>query len=143
MIDHGLDINAKDIQGKTPLHLAVMNELNIVKCLVEAGCDVNVIDNEGKSVLHYAVYAHDAEAIIAYLVANRCNRDIADEDGMTAVHHAAFKAPHCIANLITARNVNSIDETGKSALHYLTNAPQAVFHLCVAGVNLHQTNKRG
>ena len=81
MIDHGLDVNARDILGKTPLHFAVMNDLNTVKCLVEAGCDVNKQDLEGKSALHYAIYKHDAEQTIQYLIANRCNRDLTDEDG--------------------------------------------------------------
>ena len=61
MIQHGLDINAKDIQGQTPLHHAVMNDLNAVKCLVEAGCDVNIVDYEGKSALHHAIYKRDAD----------------------------------------------------------------------------------
>lgn len=49
------DIDVKDENGRTPLHLACMNKhFEIAKILIENGADVNVIDNEGKTPLHYA-----------------------------------------------------------------------------------------
>ena len=78
-----------------------------------------------------------------YLIANRCNRDLADEDGLTPLHHAAFKAPHYLSKLITPGNVNSVDLSGKSALHYLSSMPRAIFDLSEAGANLQLANKKG
>jgi ankyrin repeat protein len=46
----------KDLEGKTALHHAAMNDTSIVKMLVDAGADLDNQDSDGKSPLHYAVY---------------------------------------------------------------------------------------
>jgi ankyrin repeat protein len=52
-----------DKNGRTPLHLAVQNQLHdIVKELIEAGHDVNALDNFYKSPVHYAVIGKTTEA---------------------------------------------------------------------------------
>ena len=51
----GMNINATDNLGRTPLHLAALNVHNsIAKLLVKEGANVNVVDNEGLSPLDYA-----------------------------------------------------------------------------------------
>jgi len=45
LINHGIDINAKNIDGKTALHLSTcpINTKNLIDC----GADTHVKDNEG------------------------------------------------------------------------------------------------
>ena len=51
-----------DKNGRTPLHLAVQNQLyDIIKELIESGHDVNAVDNFYKSSLHYAVLGKTTE----------------------------------------------------------------------------------
>ena len=58
MIDiYEQDINAKDSEGRTALHYAVMhNQLAIVEYLIENGASINEPDNKGNVPLIYAAF---------------------------------------------------------------------------------------
>ncbi|HEX4145627.1 MAG TPA: SMI1/KNR4 family protein [Pirellulales bacterium] len=51
LLEHGADPNARDAQGRTPLHHAATHSLDSTKLLLAAGADVKARDREGKSVL--------------------------------------------------------------------------------------------
>ena len=56
-------LSSFDKNGRTPLHLAVQNQLyDIAKELIEVGHDVNALDNFYKSPVHYAVIGKTIEA---------------------------------------------------------------------------------
>ncbi|MGC9105409.1 MAG: ankyrin repeat domain-containing protein [Thermoprotei archaeon] len=53
---HQCDVNIRDKDGNTPLHLAAWyGYLDIVKFLVEHGADVNARNAEGNTPLHLAI----------------------------------------------------------------------------------------
>ncbi|HEX4145625.1 MAG TPA: SMI1/KNR4 family protein [Pirellulales bacterium] len=51
LLEHGADPNARDAQGRTPLHHAATHSLDSTKLLLAAGADVKTRDREGRSVL--------------------------------------------------------------------------------------------
>ena len=57
-------MDARDQQGRTPLHIAAKNgNLTLMKLYLEAGADVNARCEQGRTTLHYAVeYANEQEA---------------------------------------------------------------------------------
>ena len=55
LIQNGVDIDYKDIQGKTPLHYAAIHHsFNSLLTLVEAGSQIDPTDKHGRTPLHYA-----------------------------------------------------------------------------------------
>ena len=70
LIDAGADIEAKDEEGRSPLHHACaceVGELELVTMLVEAGAGLCVTDNDGRTCLFLAAYFGRTETV-RYLV---------------------------------------------------------------------------
>ena len=51
LLQHSANPNARDEQGRTPLHHAATHSLDSTKLLLAAGADVKARDREGESVL--------------------------------------------------------------------------------------------
>ena len=63
-------MNAKNEEGKTPLHRAVFCEtLETVEALIEAGAMVNARDKEGKTPLYWAAVFEDNPELVEVLIA--------------------------------------------------------------------------
>ena len=108
----GIDVNAKDWDGKTPLDYAITTEhlktadllrkhggksgaedsiriasmfgnIEAIKKHLDSGADVNVKnDEDGRTPLHYAVYKGHKE-IVELLIANGADVNAKSEDGYT------------------------------------------------------------
>ena len=55
LIEHQADVNAKDIDGRTPLYYAAKKgAVECLKVLIKSMADVNAADLDGKAPLYYA-----------------------------------------------------------------------------------------
>lgn len=74
LLEEGLDVNARDASGQTPLHIAVTcTGLSVVRALLNVGADSNAVDISGRTPLHMAalIRSAHASAVIAELIKHK------------------------------------------------------------------------
>ena len=77
-----LDILYTDIKGNSYLHLAVINQLEIIiRLLIKKGIDVNLQNKEGNTALHFAYNTGDIK-YIAILMENNADLNIKNKNGL-------------------------------------------------------------
>lgn len=115
----GLDVNARDLKGNTPLiYAAYESDVDCLRYLMEKGADVNAVDNKGWSALGSALYGKDKE-IIALLLQNGAAVNVSWEKGETPLHYAV---KHCGSEIVkllieAGADVYATDEQGDTPLY--------------------------
>jgi ankyrin repeat protein len=69
LLAHKADVNARDAEGHTPLHLAVRVGNGLVERLLNSGADANAQNNSGVTVLSQAVSWRQTENVRKLLAA--------------------------------------------------------------------------
>ena len=90
LLEHGADINARNDNGSTPLHLAAEDgSLEVVRVLLEHGANVGVQDNEGRTPLYVAAAGYERVEVVRMLLEHGANVGAKDNRGRTPLHAAA------------------------------------------------------
>ena len=144
----GVNVQAKDDSGRTPLHYAAQDgDLPMVQCLLQVGAGVDVRqDADDATALHLASYfGHDW--IVGLLLVNGANVRAATDDGRTPLHLAAEKDHDAVVELLLAAGAdpNVQDGNGNTPL-YLAVAEDhdaVAARLLAVGADPNVAEKRG
>jgi ankyrin repeat protein len=83
LIANGVDLEAKDADGCTPLHAAAWdNSLDVARLIVEAGADIEARDDDADTPLHMAAWQNSVDVAV-FLMESGANLDAKDESGRT------------------------------------------------------------
>jgi ankyrin repeat protein len=120
ILDKGTDVNAKNVEGETPLmHASFSGHTTIVKVLLANNADVNAKDVKGVTVLMNASDSGYTE-IVKVLLANGADVNAKDVNGGTALMHASEmgRIETVKALLANGADVNTKSDGGVTALMY-------------------------
>ena len=139
-LNEGADVNKKDEQGHTPLHISARNGSNKVgEVLIERGAKVDAKDNEGRTPLHLAARNGHAP-MVDLLLAKKATVDSRDNQRRTPLHHAASERGNdtALVLLSKAAAVDAKDKKGWTPLYLasLNNFPKMVELLINKGGNV-------
>lgn len=143
LLSQGLDIEAKDNFGWTPLFEAVwFAGYEMIEFLVDQGADVNARDRDGGTTLHLAARALNPDVVHLFL-AHGADLDAVDEERRTALHVAVENGYLPVVQSLVegGAEINSLDNLGQSpaTLAMLDNKRKVVAYLVDHGaeVTLH------
>lgn len=85
-------VNVRDEDGKTPLHIAVINkDMGIINELLSSdNIDINSQDNTGKTPL---LYAYDLDLINRLLSMPNIDENILDNTGQRFIDYVRYSSP--------------------------------------------------
>ncbi|KAJ5366197.1 hypothetical protein N7541_000138 [Penicillium brevicompactum] len=92
LLSLGADVQFRNIDGLTPLSLAVrMGSVESTRILLEHGAFPNSRDKNGKSPLHYAAETRNAHKILKLLIQSGADVNSRDMLGLTPLHKIVAK----------------------------------------------------
>lgn len=116
-----LDINTKNQDGQTALHLvATQDQPEAARTLLDFGADVNAADDQGFTPIHVAA-RYKTKKVMAVLLEAEPNLEARDITGETAIYIATRKnAAVLVAMLLDAGAQMAPLETGTTLIHFTT-----------------------
>lgn len=123
LLTSGIDINAYDDEGRTPLYTAINSGfLSITKHLLTMGANPNLINDNGDTPLHCAAGQNKPKTLLL-LLKNGANIDAPNSNGFTPLFFASEKGHYKVVKLLLEKgaDVNMCDDECKlGALHIAT-----------------------
>lgn len=122
LISGGVDVNAKNYFGETPLH--VVKDIEMAKLLISKGANVNAKDKAGNTPVYKRI-SDSNKPIVELLIQNGADVNAKNENGETPLHIAQkAELGESIKNLLleNGANPNIKDNRGLTAIQNSKNS---------------------
>lgn len=119
LLANKIDINVKNVWGRTPLIAALVAfRYNLAKVLIAQNADVNLCDSNGLSPVIICCSYGNIE-LLNLLVQNGANINQTNSSGKSALHYAIVGNHTDIIDFLLKRgcNINTVDKYGITPLH--------------------------
>jgi ankyrin repeat protein len=119
-IDGGVNVNASDLNGWTPLQAAARRgDAHLAEALLKRGADVDAHGNSKATPLITAA-EYNRKDLAAMFLSHGANVTAVDEDGRSALIMAALRGNQEIVSMLLEHGANpsTKDNDGKTALDY-------------------------
>ena len=117
-ISKGLDLNAKDENGRTVWMIACERpDVSLIETYYDLGADLNVVDNNGTTCLMRACLTANLD-VVKWLTEKNGDLDAQEKDGKTALMESCRAANLDVVKCLTDKNANldARDKDGLTAL---------------------------
>lgn len=129
LLEHGANVNLKDLLGYAPLHYAAEEgRISVAQMILEHGADVNIKSPSGWTPLHLAAF-HFHEPIARLLVQRGAEVEVATTDTQqTPLHWAAWNGAGRLLEFFLKHgaDINARNLDGETALHYSVQTNQRI-----------------
>lgn len=155
LIAAGANINAINIAGQTPLHIASSGLMFEMKDLIDNGADMNIKDMSGNTILYLLLQHSYLDRALDDINFNNININATNNHGATIAWMAASRGGNYgwsmlqrLMNKFTTINLNAIanngENAGESILHLsardMLKKPRIVPNLIYFGADLNAVN---
>eukprot|EP01130_Rhizamoeba_saxonica_P000161 TRINITY_DN10161_c0_g1_i1.p1 TRINITY_DN10161_c0_g1~~TRINITY_DN10161_c0_g1_i1.p1 ORF type:complete len:493 (-),score=78.60 TRINITY_DN10161_c0_g1_i1:61-1341(-) len=120
---HNVDVNIKDRYGNTPLHIASLNDSNLMISWLSTKNIVYVSNNKGNTALHLAIEHEKSNSLSSLIEHFEELLYIPNSGDIYPIHMASIKKDiHYLASILLAMksSPNMKNASGNTALHLAT-----------------------
>ena len=116
----GADVNAKNDNGYTAMHLAAKNgHVEVVGLLLQAKADITIASKSGKTALHYVTYYNENFELVERLLNAGAPVNVLDKKRKTPLDYAKLRKNDALMKLLLADGARTGKELrAENDIHY-------------------------
>ena len=158
LLEHGANINARNKEGQTPLHLLLLAmdedlDIDTIQFFLERGADADAVDNNHLTLLHEVSYNGNVNAA-QLLLEHGANINARNKEGHTPLHRVLADLDDDMGThhfdtiqflLEHGANVDALDDAQSTPLHVASEygSAKATRLLLEHGANVYLQNNEG